>query len=485
MSKEEFEKVQAVVAEGVAREGLQDVIVPPGEAAATGPAESGYPYDGGGPLQDEGLYYPEDEAGYRLSQLASDVAIDRMVADAQVAGISLLEGPDGLLNQITRKVLERALGAEMDDHLGYVRGDPAGSGSGNSRNGFYGKTVTTTAGPVRLQVPRDRNSEFEPVIVPKGARRLGQAGDMILSLYSRGMTTRDIQAHLAEVYGADVSPALISKVTDVVAEEITAWQTRPLDSFYAILYIDALMVKVRDGGTVDNKAAYLVTGVDIDGFKHVLGIWMAASEGARFWAGVLAELRNRGIKDVLFVCCDGLGGLPEAIEATWPKAIVQTCVIHLIRASMRYVSWKDRKKAAAAMRPVYTAVNEAAARAALDDLRRDFGKKSPGLVAAWERSWDTFVPFLQFDAAIRKVIYTTNAIESVNFQLRKIIKNRGHFPDDDAAIKLLYLGIRNITGRHIDGDGRIRERGERGTGSYGWKAAINALAVHFGDRVPI
>ena len=436
-------------------------------------------------MRDEGLYYPEDEAGYRLSQLASDVAIDRMIADAQVAGISLLEGPDGLLNQITRKVLERALGAEMDDHLGYVRGDPAGSGSGNSRNGFYGKTVTTTAGPVRIQVPRDRNSEFEPVIVPKGARRLGQVDDMILSLYSRGMTTRDIQAHLAEVYGADVSPALISKVTDVVAEEITAWQTRPLDSFYAILYIDALMVKVRDGGTVDNKAAYLVTGVDIDGFKHVLGIWMAASEGARFWAGVLAELRNRGIKDVLFVCCDGLGGLPEAIEATWPKAIVQTCVIHLIRASMRYVSWKDRKKAAAAMRPVYTAVNEAAARAALDDLRRDFGKKSPGLVAAWERSWDQFIPFLQFDSAIRKVIYTTNAIESVNFQLRKIIKNRGHFPDDDAAIKLLYLGIRNITGRHIDGDGRIRERGERGTGSYGWKAAINALAVHFGDRVPI
>ena len=338
-------------------------------------------------------------------------------------------------------MLERALGAEMDDHLGYVRGDPAGNGSGNSRNGYYGKTVTTTAGPVRLQVPRDRNSEFEPVIVPKGTRRLGQVDDMILSLYSRGMTTWDIQAHLAEVYGTAVSPALISKVTDVVAEEITAWQTRPLDSFYAILYIDALMVKVRDGGTVDNKAAYLVTGVDIDGFKHG--------------------------------------------EATWPKAIVQTCVIHLIRASMRYVSWKDRKKAAAAMRPIYTAVNEAAAKAALDDLRRDFGKKSPGLVAAWERAWDQFIPFLQFDSAIRKVIYTTNAIESVNFQLRKIIKNRGHFPDDDAAIKLLYLGIRNITGRHIDGDGRIRERGERGTGSYGWKAAINALAVHFGDRIPI
>jgi putative transposase len=245
------------------------------------------------------------------------------------------------------------------------------------------------------------------------------------------------------------------------------------------------MVKVRDGGAVDNKAAYLVTGVDIDGFKHVLGIWIAAAEGAKFWAGVLAELRNRGIKDVLFVCCDGLTGITDAIEAAWPKAIVQTCVIHLIRASMRYVAWNERKKAAAAMRPVYTAVNEAAAKAALENLRREFGKKSPGLVAAWERAWPQFIPFLEFDAAIRKVIYTTNAIESINFQLRKIIKNRGHFPHDDAAIKLLYLGIRNITGRHIDGDGLVLDRGERGTGSWGWKAAINALAVRFGDRVPI
>ena len=224
--------------------------------------------------------------------------------------------------------------------------------------------------------------------------------------------------------------------------------------------------------------------MDADGFKHVLGIWLGTAEGSRFWAGVLAELRNRGVRDVLFVCCDGLNGLPGAIEATWPKAKVQTCVIHLIRASMKYVSWKDRKKAAAAMRPVYTALNEAAARTALENLRRDFGKKNPGLIATWDRAWDQFVPFLEFDAAIRKVIYTTNAIESVNFQLRKIIKNRGHFPGDEAAIKLLYLGIRNITGRHIDGDGLVRERGERGTGTYGWKAAMNAFAVTFGDRVP-
>jgi putative transposase len=425
---------------------------------------------------------PQDaQAAARLAELVSPEAVDRMLADAETAGVSA----EGLLAQLTATVLERALGAELDDHLGYVKGDPAGNGSGNSRNGHYGKTVTTAAGPVRIAVPRDRNSTFEPKIVPRGQRRLGQVDDMILSLYARGMTTRDIQGHLAEVYGAEVSPALISKVTDVVAEEITAWQTRPLDAVYPIVYIDALVLKVRDSGTVDNKAAYLVIGVDTDGFKHVLGIWIAAAEGARFWGGVLTELRNRGVRDVLIVCCDGLTGLPEAVEAAWPKAIVQTCVIHLIRASMRYVSYEDRKKIAAALRPVYTAVTEAAARAALDQLRREHGRKYPGLVATWERAWPQFIPFLEFDTAIRKVIYTTNAIESINYQLRKIIKNRGHFPDDDAAMKLLYLGIRNITGRHIDGTGLTLQRGERGTGTYGWKRALNALAVRFGDRLPI
>src|SRR5487761_1103076 len=374
----------------------------------------------------------DESAAKRLADFVSDTAIDTMIADAKETGTALLDGPDGLISQLTARVIERALGAEMDEHLGYAKGDPAGNGSGNSRNGSFGKTVTTTSGPARISVPRDRKSDFEPRVVAKGQRRVGVVDDMILSLYSRGMTTRDIQAHLAEIYGVEVSPALVSAVTDVVTDEITEWQNRPLDAFYAILYIDALMVKIRDGGSVDNRAAYLVTGVDADGFKHVLGIWLAASEGARFWGGVLAELRNRGIRDVLFVCCDGLNGLPDAIEATWPKARVQTCVIHLIRASMKYVSWKERKKAAAAMRPIYTAVNEAGAKAALENLRRDFGKKSPGMVAAWDRAWDQFIPFLEFDSAIRKVVYTTNAIESVNFQLRKITKNRGHFPSDDA-----------------------------------------------------
>ena len=459
-------------------EGILPVTENDNTTAVAEIAAGGEAAEGSGPAAGE---VAEDAAASRLAELVSPDAVDRMLADADAAGMPAQE----LLQGLTKTVLERALGAELDDHLGYVKGDPAGDGSGNSRNGWYGKTVTTTAGPVRIAVPRDRNASFEPKIVPKGARRLPQVDDMILSLYARGMTTRDIQAHLAEVYGAEVSPALVSRVTDVVAEEITAWQTRPLDAVYPILYIDALVIKVRDSGTVDNKAAHLVIGVDTGGFKHVLGIWIAAAEGARFWGAVLAELRNRGVKDVLIVCCDGLNGLPEAIEATWPKAIVQTCVIHLIRASMRLISYNDRKKLAAALRPLYTAVNEAAAKAALEQLRREHGRKCPGLIATWERSWDQFTPFLQFDPAIRKVIYTTNAIESINYQLRKIIKNRGHFPDDDAAMKLLYLGIRNITGRHIDGTGLTHDRGQRGTGTYGWNRALNALAVRFGDRLPV
>jgi len=426
----------------------------------------------------------EVAAAARLAGVFAPEAIDRLLADAEATGTAL-DGPDGLINQLTRAVIERALTAELDDHLGYVKGDPAGNGSPNSRNGHFPKTVTTSSGPVRIAVPRDRNGEFEPKIVPKRTRRLGQVDDMILSLYARGMTTRDITAHLAEVYGAEVSPALVSRVTDVVAEEITAWQTRPLEAVYPIVYIDALVLKIRDGGTVDNRAAHLVIGVDVDGFKHVLGIWIQEHEGAKFWLSVLTELRNRGMRDALIVCCDGLAGLPEAIETVWPDAIVQTCVVHLIRASMRFVSYGDRKKITAALRPIYTAVNEAAAKAALEQLRRDYARQYPGVIATWERAWTQFIPFLEFVPEIRKVIYTTNNIESINFQLRKITKNRGHFPNDEAAIKLLYLGIRNITGRHIDGTGQARERGERGTGTYGWKRALNALAVRFGERLPI
>ena len=424
----------------------------------------------------------QDAAARRVAELLSPEAIDSLVADATESGMGL-DGAQGLLNQLTKAVLERALQTEMTGHLGYDKGDSAGHGSGNSRNGTSGKSVITNSGPVRLNVPRDRNGTFEPKIVPKGQRRLGSVDDMILSLYARGMTTRDIKEHLSEVYGADVSPALISQVTDVVSDEIVQWQTRPLDAVYPILYIDAIMVKIREGGAVDNRAAYLAVGVDTDGFKHVLGIWVAETEGAKFWQNILAELVNRGVQDVLIVCCDGLKGLPESIGNVWPQAIVQTCVVHLIRASMRFVTLDDRKVVARALKPIYTAVNEAAARQAFDHLKRDWGHKYTGLISTWERAWEQFIPFLEFHPAIRRVIYTTNMIESINYQLRKITKTRGHFPSVDAAVKLLYLGIRNITGRHIDGEGRAA--GTRGTGTYGWKSAFNALATRFGDRLPL
>ena len=380
-------------------------------------------------------------------------------------------------------MLERALQIEMADHLGYEKGDPAGQGSGNSRNGMTDKNLITNSGPVQLNVPRDRAGTFEPKIVPKRTRRLGSVDDMILSLYARGVTTRDIKEHLAEVYGAEVSPGLISNVTDVVQDEITQWQTRPIDAVYPIVYIDAIVVKIREGGTVDNRAAHLAIGVDVDGFKHVLGIWIAENEGAKFWQNVLNELVNRGLNDALIVCCDGLTGLPDAIANVWPKAIVQTCVVHLIRASTRFVSQNDRKAVIKSLRPIYEAVNEAAAQQALNDLKHNWGQKYTGLISTWERAWEEFIPFLEFHPAIRKVIYTTNAIESMNYQLRKITKTRGHFPSTDSAIKLIYLGIRNITGRHIDGEGRFA--GKRGTGTYGWNRALNAFATRFGDRLPL
>jgi putative transposase len=426
----------------------------------------------------------EGQAAERLARVLSPEAIDALVADAQDAGIGL-DGAEGLLGRLTRAVLERALAVEMTEHLGYEAGDPAGHGSGNSRNGHYPKTVITQAGPVTVAVPRDRAGSFEPGIVKKRQRRLAGVDEMILSLYARGMTTRDIAAHLKEVYGAEVSPALVSKVTDVVTDEISAWQNRPLDEVYPIVYIDALRVKVRDGGAVANKAAHLVIGVDVEGFKNVLGIWIQETEGAKFWLNVLTQLRNRGLRDALIVCCDGLTGLPDAITTVWPAAIVQTCVTHLIRSSMKYVTYADRKKAAAALKPIYTAIDEGEARRALDRLREEFGQRYPGLVAAWERSWDAFIPFLDFDRDLRRVIYTTNAIESMNFQLRKLVKTRASFPTDEAAIKLLYLGIRRIEGRHIDGDGPIPQGRTRGTGTLGWNRALNHLALAFPGRLPI
>jgi putative transposase len=416
-----------------------------------------------------------DEAAAKLAQVLPAAAVDALLADAEASGTPI-DGPDGLLAQITKSVLERALDVEIADHLGYEHGDPAGNGSGNSRNGHGRKTVLTTSGPVDLEVPRDRNGTFDPQIVPKRKRRLGQVEDMILSLYARGMSTRDITEHLGEVYGATVSAATISRVTDVVADEIAAWQSRPVDPVYPILYIDAIRLKIRDGGVVANKAAHVVIGVDVDGIKQVLGVWIQQTEGAKFWHGVLTELRNRGCRDALFVCCDGLTGLPESITAVWPQAIIQTCVVHLLRASMRYASYTDRKKMAAALRPIYTAATEEAAKLALEDFRAEWKTKSPGAVAVWDRAWAEFVPFLAFPVEIRKIIYTTNAIESLNYQLRKVTKARGSFPSDAAALKLLYLAIRNIN----------QKRGSNpGSGTYRWTEALNAFAIQFPDRLPL
>ena len=410
-----------------------------------------------------------------LAGVLSADQIDAMVTAAEELGQGR-HGVEELLTQMTKAVLERAMEAELSDHLGYEAGDPAGHGTGNSRNGKTTKRVQTLQGPVELTVPRDRNSSFEPVIVPKRARRLGKVEDMILSLYARGMTTRDIGSHLEEIYGSTVSAATISRVTDVVTDEIALWQSRPLETVYPLVYIDAIWLKIRDGGVVANKACHVAVGVDLEGRKQVLGLWLGATEGAKFWAGVLAEIRNRGCKDILILCCDGLTGLPAAVNSVYPETVVQTCVVHLLRSAMKYASYTDRKTMAKDMKPIYTAATVQAAEMAMEAFAETWGTKAPGAVLAWRNAWDDFTPFLAFTPEIRKVIYTTNQIESINYQLRKITKTRGSFPSAEAAIKLVYLGIRNI---------ETTRGGELGTGTQGWHQALNAFAVQFPNRLPL
>jgi len=405
-----------------------------------------------------------------------------------------LTGEGGFLPEMIKAVLERGLNVERDGHLGYVKGDPAGRAIPNSRNGTTPKTVASEVGDIGLDIPRDRDATFEPRLVPKGQRRIGGLDETIISLYAGGMTVRDIQHHLARTIGTELSHDTISRITDAVLDEVAAWQARPLDEIYPIMYIDALIVKVRDNHQVRNKAAHIAVGVDLDGFKHVLGIWVQQTEGAKFWGGVCAELRNRGVSDVLIVCCDGLNGLPEAIESVWPATTVQTCVVHLIRSSMRFVSYKDRKAVARALKPIYTAATiDAAEMALLEFSESDLGARYPAAVATWENAWDRFIPFLEFPPEVRKIIYTTNAIESFNYQMRKIIKNRGHFPNDTAVIKLLWLAIRDIE------DKRARQRAKEagkpaterrapgrlieGAVTTGWKQALNALAIAYPDRI--
>lgn len=402
--------------------------------------------------------------------------IEELMAKVRGDGLELL-GDGGVIAELTKKLLERALDEELTDHVGYERGDLAGRGSGNSRNGTTPKRVLTEIGAVDLDVPRDRNGTFEPLIVPKGATRLARFNENVIALYAAGMTTRDITKTLKRMYGVEVSADLISRVTDGVVEELKEWQHRPLDAVYPILYIDALVVKVRTSGTVVNRPAYVAVGVDTDGRKHVLGVWLGdGGEGAKFWLAVLTQLRNRGLVDVIFVCCDGLKGLPDAIEATWPAANVQTCVVHLIRASIRYCSWKDRKRITAALRPIYTAVSVEAAVDAMDTFELEHGERYPGIVAVWRSAWERFIPFLAYPAVIRKIVYTTNMVESVNYQMRKASKTRGHFPDDDSALKLLRLIARDIS---------TTRGGVAGTGTWGWIEALNAFAIHFPDRLNI
>lgn len=400
------------------------------------------------------------------------VALDlpEEVLQQLVPGPLTPEAAQDLFLSFKKAVIERAMGAELGMHLQSETGASQAGGRRNHRNGHTGKTVLTDAGPIQIDTPRDRAGSFEPVLIGKHERRFTGFDDKIVAMYARGMTVREIQAYLAEMYGTEVSPDFISKVTDEVMSEVTAWQSRPLEAMYPVVFFDALRVKIREEGVVRNKAVYLALGVLADGTRDILGLWIENTEGAKFWMKVFNDLRTRGTNDILIAVTDGLKGLPEALEAVFPATTLQTCIVHLIRNSLDFASWKDRKGLAAALKPIYQAVNEAAASAALDDFEAGpWGAKFPTVTASWRRNWSRIIPFFAFPPEIRRVIYTTNAIESINARLRKIIKTRGHFPSDEAASKLIWLALRNIT---ADWSRSTRE----------WKGAMNQFAVVYEDR---
>ncbi|NJP35891.1 IS256 family transposase [Micromonospora thermarum] len=405
---------------------------------------------------------------------AEEQAAAELVRLAKEQGLSLT-GPDGLLKQLTKTVLETALNEEMTEHLGYAKNDPAGAGSGNVRNGTRPKTVLTdSTGPVQIDVPRDRAGTFAPQIVRKRQRRLSGVDEVVLSLYAKGLTTGEISAHFAEIYGGSVSKETISRITDKVIEEMTDWSHRPLDEIYAAVFIDAIVVKVRDG-QVANRPFYAAIGVTLDGDKDILGLWAGTGgEGAKFWMSVLTDLRNRGVKDVFFLVCDGLKGLPEVVTNVWPRTVVQTCVIHLIRNTFRLTSRKYWDELKRDIKPIYTAVNATAARAAFDDLADKWRDRYPAVIRLWDNAWAEFIPFLDYDLEIRKVICSTNAIESLNARYRRAVKARGHFPNEQAALKCLYLVTRSLD---PTGAGRTRW-------TMRWKPALNAFAITFSDRFP-
>jgi putative transposase len=414
-----------------------------------------------------------DESSSPAMAAPTDAEVARQLMDrARAEGVSLV-GPGGLLSGLTKTVLETALEAEMTEHVGYEPHDRAGHHSGNSRNGTRTKTVVTDIGPVEVDVPRDRNGTFEPKMVRKRQRRLVGVDDLVVSLVAKGLTTGEVQAHLAEVYGAEVSRDTISRITDRVLEGMVEWQHRPLDRVYPVVFIDALMVKIRDG-QVANRPIYTAIGVTVDGERDILGLWAGSGgEGAKYWLTVLTELKNRGVEDVCIVVCDGLKGLPDAIAATWPQALTQTCVIHLLRNSFRYASRRDWPAMARDLKPVYTAPSEAAALERLADFAEVWETRYPAIIKLWESAWAEFVPFLGFDPEIRTIIYTTNAIESLNARFRRSVKVRGHFPSEQAALKHLYLSIISL-----DPTGRGRQRW-----TNRWKAALNAFAIAFEGRI--
>jgi putative transposase len=417
-------------------------------------------------------HHPEETMPVAFSELdcpdLPDELIDELLAGARTP--EEITGPDGLLQRLTKRLVERAMAAELTDHLGYEHGQAPSGGAGNARNGTTPKTIHTGHGSVRIDQPRDRAGSFEPQIVPKHQRRFDGFDDKIIAMYGRGMSVRDIQAHLAEIYGVEVGHDLISRATDAVLDDVREWQQRPLEDVYPILLLDALIVKIRDGGAVRNKACYIAIGVNLEGERDVLGLWFQQAEGAKFWLAVLNELKQRGVQDVLVCCVDGLKGFPEAIEAVFPNAWVQTCIVHLIRQSLRFVPDKYRRQVAKDLRPIYTAVDVDAAAEALASFDATWGERYPMIGKTWREAWEHVIPFLAFPADVRRVVYTTNTIEALHRQIRKTIKTRGHFPTEDAARKLIYLAITNAQ--------------QNWRTAYNWSAALLSFKIHFGERLP-
>ena len=417
---------------------------------------------GGAPLPGVQLLPPE------LREQLSDEVVDQLLAGARTE--EEIIGPGGVLAQLTKRLVERALSAELTEHLGYEPHQEPPGGTGNTRNGSTAKTLATEHGPVEIETPRDRNATFEPQIVRKGQRRFEGFDDKILALYSRGLSTRDIEAHLAEIYGVKVGRDLISRVTDAVMDDVREWQQRPLEDVYPVLFLDALVLKIREGGSVQRRACYLALGVTVEGERDVLGMWFQETEGAKFWMQVLSELKQRGVADILLCCVDGLKGFPEAIEAIYPQTVVQTCIVHLIRHSLKYVPRREREQVARDLKPICTAVDADHAQAALEAFDDKWGSRFPVITQAWLNAWEHVTPFLAFPPELRRVVYTTNAIEALNRQLRKAIKTKGHFPNEEAARKLIYLAITNAV--------------PAWTRTRNWTTALLAFKIHFGDRLP-